>query len=401
MRILLINDVAHYRDGGGNRVVVDTLQWLHAAGHEVGVACYQAPEKLTDGIKCFVVQSRGTGDSNQELTLPSIVDQFKPDVIQTHTRRDPEQQLNIARRNAFSVFLHDQTWFCSGGDRMGHDYAPCHRPHSLACLPLHYVKGCGGKSPVGNLARWRAVTGLQSLMRLQHVRLQVASAFMRSGLLENGFADHAIDHIPLYGGIADKAINHNAQVQESGCILAPARLFHSKGVHVLLNAMAELKDLQWRLVVPGEGPEKAALIRQASQLGIESKVQYLGEIPPHEMDLWYRRCQFVIFPVLRAEPFGLVGVEALAHGRPIVAFEGGAVREWLWPNETGILVKEHSSAAMAAAIRSLLTDPELCRRMGNAARLRHSAFTPAAYMERLIEGFHRAIESALVGGIGS
>lgn len=95
------------------------------------------------------------------------------------------------------------------------------------------------------------------------------------------------------------------------------------------------------------------------------------------------------FPVLREEPFGLIGTEALAHGKPIVAFAGGAVDEWFWPGETGIKVESKTAAALAGALRELLVDPDRCAAMGDAARRRYPRFTLDAYLDRLLDSLER------------
>jgi glycosyltransferase involved in cell wall biosynthesis len=125
------------------------------------------------------------------------------------------------------------------------------------------------------------------------------------------------------------------------------------------------------------------------ELGVEDRVAFPGELHPAEVDRWYARAQLVAFPVLREEPFGLVGVEALAHGKPIVAFAGGAVEEWLWPGETGLQVTEKTPAALGTALSTLLRDPDRCAAMGRAARVRYAAFTRDAYLDRLLTHFHQ------------
>ena len=105
---------------------------------------------------------------------------------------------------------------------------------------------------------------------------------------------------------------------------------------------------------------------------------------------WYARAQLVAFPVLRDEPFGLVGPEAMAHGKPIIAFAGGAVDEWLVPGETGLRVESKTVGALAAALRELLQDPARCIALGAAARRRHAGFTLDAYLDRLIPSLERA-----------
>ena len=176
----------------------------------------------------------------------------------------------------------------------------------------------------------------------------------------------------------------------SGQMLIASRLVPSKGVHLAIEAAAKMIDVPWKLAIAGDGPQRAELEALARKLGVGRYVEFLGELPPEVLESWYDRAQVVLFPVLRPEPFGLVGVEALAHGRPVVAFAGGAVEEWLWPEETGILVEKRTAVALSAAMESLLNNPARCRLMGVSAKTRHAEFESEAYVRRLVEGLGRA-----------
>ena len=88
---------------------------------------------------------------------------------------------------------------------------------------------------------------------------------------------------------------------------------------------------------------------------------------------------------------GLVGLEAMAHGKPSVAFGGGGVDEWLCPGETGLRVESRTAEAFAAALGGLLVDPARCATMGEEARRRFPPFRPEVYVERLCQAFERAI----------
>ena len=134
---------------------------------------------------------------------------------------------------------------------------------------------------------------------------------------------------------------HNDEPEVDGIDLF--RLSHGGTVEeVALDAMATIRSTSWRLAVAGDGWHRGELEAQARRLGIADRVQFLGEIPPAGLATWYARSQLMLFPVLRQEPFGLVGVESLAYGKPIVAFAGGAVDEWLWPGRTGLRVEGRS-----------------------------------------------------------
>ncbi|MBN9691969.1 MAG: glycosyltransferase family 4 protein [Verrucomicrobia bacterium] len=378
VRVLLINDSARPHNGGMNRVVVETCDWLARAGHTVGLV-YQDEGPVEVTCPTFALPEGGTPEA-----FRAQVESFQPDVIQIHYVRRPGLLTEAAALRPSCVFLHDQTWFCPSGDRMDRWFNPCHRPHSAQCLFWNYAQGCGGKHPVGNWQRWRRTEALSVLKTLDRVRLQVASRFMQQGLEENGYQTSRVDLVPLF---ADPPVVP-AQT-EPGLLLLPSRLAPGKGVDLALRAMAGLKDVPWKLVIAGHGNQRGELQRESAALGLTDRVTFLGEISPTELHGWYARAQLVLFPVIRREPFGLIGVEAMAHGRPIVAFQGGAVDEWLTPGVTGLGVVERTPAAFGAAVRTLLTAPERCREMGTAARQHYAQFHPTAYVERLLESFRR------------
>lgn len=365
-----------------NRVVVETCAGLERAGHTVGLV-YQDSGPVEVGCPVFSLPEGG-----QPGDLGGPVRQFRPDVLHIHFVRRASLLSEAASLGPSCVFLHDQTWFCPSGDRMDRQFHPCHRPHGLACLFWNYAQGCGGKHPLGNWLRWRRTERLAVLKRLDRVRLQVASRFMQQGLTENGYDTRRVDLVPLFAEPPPREGN-----LEPGLLLLPSRLAPGKGVDLALDAVAQLQELPgWRLVIAGDGHQRGELTRQTERLGLQDRVTFLGEVTPAALSDWYERAQIILFPVLRREPFGLVGVEALAHGRPIVAFPGGAVDEWLLPGKTGLGVAERSPKAFAAAVRELLVDSARCQRLGAAARAHYQRFHPRAYIERLVASFQRTID---------
>jgi glycosyltransferase involved in cell wall biosynthesis len=383
MRILVINSSARCHTGGLHRMVTESCEWIQEAGHTVALAYYDggpsevacATYRLPPGRETSVVRP----------ALEEVLERFQPDVLQLHLAEAAFFVREVGNLVPTCRFIHDQGWFCSGGNRMTRSFAPCHRPHGLACLFWHYAIGCGGKNPWGNLSRWRQVDPRQAVKR-SRVRLQVASEFMRRGLLENDYPANQIDVLPLFAvPAATKA------PVEPGLLLVPSRLVKGKGVDLLLRALAHVADLRWRLVIAGAGPQRRSLEDMSRELGLESRVEFLGELTPRELDSWYARCQVVISPVVRPEPFGLIGPEAMAHGKPIVAVEGGATGEWLADEETGIMVRERTPSALSEAIRRLLSDPELVKRLGQGARRRWEQYRPQTYVDRLVASFERCI----------
>ncbi|MHB8519795.1 MAG: glycosyltransferase family 4 protein [Limisphaerales bacterium] len=384
MRILLVNETARAHTGGLNRMVVESADWLRRAGHDVALGFWDGgPSEVA-----APVFSLPHTDSTAEMraAVERVRNEFRPEVAQLHLAHNPYFLEEIAHDLPTCRFLHDQSWFCSAGDRMTGGFMPCHRPQGVSCLFWHYAQRCGGKNPLGNWQRWKRVQAQRAVKKNPAFRVQVASEFMRVGLRENGYPDEQIDVIPLFA----TAPQQPAAI-EPGLMLAACRLVKSKGIDVLLRAVQTLPLADWRLNVAGDGPERTRLERLSEQLGLADRVKFLGELAARELDVWYARTALVVSPVLRPEPFGLIGLEAMAHGKPVIAFAGGATEEWLADGKTGIVVRHRSPAALSAAIAELLRQPQVCRSMGGQARRRWEDYRPEVFVRRMVASLERCV----------
>ncbi|MGV3757381.1 MAG: glycosyltransferase family 4 protein [Verrucomicrobiota bacterium] len=385
MRILLVNESARCHTGGANRVVVETLGLLASAGHAVGLAYWDGQ---SSEVQCPVYRfSLGVGVSILQARWEEILHDFRPDIVQVH-QMDHPFFLELAGRNVPTVrFLHDQSWFCSAGDRMVNGYEACHRPHGAACLWHHYASGCGGKHPAGNWQRWQRVQRNLTQGRQQH--FQVASEFMARGLAENGISRKAIEVVMLY---ARKPLTTEEVVP--GRVVVASRLVPAKGVHLVVEAMSELRDVACSLVIAGDGPERTRLEAQVKSLGLAERVRFLGEVSPVQVDDEIAKAELVVTPTLRPEPFGLIGPEGMAHGKPVVAFAGGATLEWLQNGVNGSIVAVRSAPALAGVMSSLLSNRPQMQDMGKNGQLMWGEkFSEEAYIQRLLASFGRIIEN--------
>ncbi len=152
-------------------------------------------------------------------------------------------------------------------------------------------------------------------------------------------------------------------------VLCVARQYPRKRVTDLLAAFPlVLSQLpQARLVVIGDGPEHGALQQQVADLGLGASVQLLGALSSdQEVRGWYQGASIFCLPSIQ-EGFGIVFLEAMASGLPVVSTTATAIPEVVPHGEAGLLVPPRDPAALAAAILSLLGDPafqERCRRFG-------------------------------------
>ncbi len=174
---------------------------------------------------------------------------------------------------------------------------------------------------------------------------------------------------------ADLASNIPPASVEPPAILTVAHFYPRKNIGLLLRAYAHLRDAGVRFQgwIVGEGPCRQAWERLRNDLGLQEQVTFLGTIPRRELADCYRRASIFCLPS-RQEGFGIVFLEAMACGKPIVAARVAAVPETVVSGETGLLVDPDDPADLARAIGDLLSDPDLRRGMGDAGRRRVEQF---------------------------
>lgn len=143
--------------------------------------------------------------------------------------------------------------------------------------------------------------------------------------------------------------------------LCVARQYPRKHIADLLRAFAlvQRREPRARLVVIGDGPEHARLRELAHDLGLDRTVRFLGGLPSDaEVMAWYRRSAIFCLPSVQ-EGFGIVFLEAMASGVPIVSTTAAAIPEVAPQRQAGILVPPADVAALAEALSELLAAPEL------------------------------------------
>ncbi len=171
----------------------------------------------------------------------------------------------------------------------------------------------------------------------------------------------------------------------------------NKGVGVVLDAFALLapEHPDATLTIAGSADEEAhaALRARAAEAGLEARVELLGFVEHDRLPDLYRSHDLFAAPSLYEGGLGLVYLEAMACGLPVVAAAGGGTAEAVASWETGFLLERAGVAEAAEALGALLGDPALRERMGAAGRRRVvERFSPAAYAEKV----ERAYEQALV-----
>lgn len=159
---------------------------------------------------------------------------------------------------------------------------------------------------------------------------------------------------------------------EPGLILTVGRLIARKGQVYLVEAMKHLSQYaDAHLVIVGEGHERTALEETIARLGLQDRVRLAGRVSDAELQRLYASCQVfalpgIVDPAGDTEMLGMVLLEAMRYGRPVVCTQVGGTADIVRDGVNGLLVTEKDAAALAGAISRLLDSPMLARQLGQA-----------------------------------
>ena len=331
MKILLYLEKASVR--GGIEVFAERhVARLRNEGHEVDVwnGMRRETRDEDDRVSCLTSHAKGTSpfSSFDEIIV------HKCSNVSTLEMFPPKKTV---------FYVHDHEPIC---------------PRGYAYTPLkHNCSRAGGVWPCIFCApacrNWKAALGrvfsqkrrLAAMSRFK--KLVVISEFMKSRLVANGLDAAKIEVRPPKidvggGGLGERALPTGAPTID---LLYVGQLIRGKGVQLLLQAMSRLKSPR-TLDIVGTGNMEGELKALAAQLGLGERVRFNG-FQQDPLD-WMRRAACVVVPSFWQEPYGLVAAEAVALGRPVVAFAIGGLPEACHGKAT--LVPPGDIAALAKAL---------------------------------------------------
>ena len=175
-----------------------------------------------------------------------------------------------------------------------------------------------------------------------------------------------------------------AAPSRSRTVVFVGRLRPEKGTHALLEAWRRSAHAGLELVVIGDDPDRAAL-----EAAAPADVVFRGTLPPEEVAQAMLAARALVFPSLWQEPFGLILIEAMAAGLPVVGFRVADAARIVGPG--GVLVEQGDVPGLAGALDAL-ADDALVDRLGRAGRERwEAAFSPAPQAAALAAAYERAV----------
>lgn len=372
MKIALTTDSFVEGQGGVSTAVATLARNLRQRGHEVVVYTAADPShKHSDldivGLRALRYERFPGGRAPMApISLVQELADFHPDVIHNHSMGSMGLQSLAAARLLGIPILGTCHVFLAGFLK----YAPI----SLDGVPL-----------TEDLA-WRYTTTFFN----RFAQVTTPSQAMRRELIAHGLRAPVA---AISNGVDTDLFCPASKIEENislpPILLHIGRLGYEKRVDLVIHAFSHLvKDIpEARLVIVGDGPEKANLQALADELNLFGRVDFIGAIPHAQLPAFYQQADCFV-TASTVETQGLVVLEAMASGLPIVGVDALALPELIHPEVNGLLVPPEEEIAFSQATASLLSSADLRWEMGRASRrlaLEHSLPVAAQAYEDLYE----------------
>lgn len=247
----------------------------------------------------------------------------------------------------------------------------------------------GGRSKPGMIVRKSRQLVLNKRAHHKIKKFIVASHHMKNNLISLGYRADRIRVIPYFTDIPDSV----TQANERNNILFAGRLSPEKGLDIFIDILALVKT-DFRCVIIGDGPSHyvSMLRERVRDRGLDNNVEFLGWVDNKNLGKYYEEAAFLVVPSVWPEPFGIVGIEAMSHSRPVISFDVGGIPEWLEDYKTGFLVERNNKKEFAGKMELLLRDKALRNELGRNAYERASEiFNKPRHVQTLISVLNEII----------
>ena len=175
-------------------------------------------------------------------------------------------------------------------------------------------------------------------------------------------------------------------------VFAVSRLVYEKGMHQLVEATPKIlaQFPQTQIVIAGKGPEAKTLKHRARQLGVVDHIDFVGFVSDEERNQYYQNACCAVFPSLY-EPFGIVAIEAMALGCPVVVSDVGGLGEIVKHAHNGVTIYPNNADSVAWGVTHILSNPKRAQEYAIEAFSDVEELYSWARIARLTRGVYRRV----------
>jgi glycosyltransferase involved in cell wall biosynthesis len=376
MRIAQVTPYFHPHIGGVESNVYNISKHLLKLGHEITVftALYDKTLPKTDELEGMKIVR-----SNQLMNLfaTPVTPQLKNDIL--------KERWDIVHTHAPPPF---SSYYVAKAKKVGH-FPTVMTYHCDPELPIR-----GGGVITG---MYRYIYGNYTLRRMDLVLAETETYAATSRAIWNVHAKvipPGVDTDRFNPRNKGDAIRERYNLGSSKVVMFVGRLTFHKGVNHLIDAASIYKDAKYLIV--GSGPMEEALKSQAAASPNAKNIIFTGTASPDELPEYYSACDVLVLPsVTRLEAFGLVILEALASGKPVITSDMPGMREVIIDGVDGFLAEPLDAHDISEKLRMLLEDDELRKRFGANGRMKvEERFTWARVTKQTEDAYTKVIKKA-------
>jgi glycosyltransferase involved in cell wall biosynthesis len=391
-KILLVDEYLSFNGGSGSYIAAIAESFasrghavcrMHSAGSEGDSGHSNEETVFVPGLFGFNYKNTSKGLRKIRQAVRSC----KPDIIYVHQVLNPHVISLLADLAPTIRFEHGFRLSCPSGrrDARARDNI-CRYPFSYRCMFRAHTQRCMPRNPFLALKRIADVyRNIEAHKKIE--KIIVASGYIKDLLTSSGLSPEQIEIIPYFVDLPKEP--QLPRTQGKPVVLFVGRMELEKGAECLLEAVSRI-GRSTKVVLAGEGCEAEKLKAMAQRLP-EHEFEFPGWAGGEALVELYRAASVVVVPSVWPEPFGIVGIEAMSHAVPVVAFDVGGISEWLQDGKTGFLVPRKNIDKLAARIRTVLDDASLAEQLGRQGRaVMEKRFTAEVHMEKLLSAFVEA-----------
>ena len=327
---------------------------------------------------------------NNDIDIISYLNKKKPDIIHIHEW----PSLSTLRKKYFRNFNpklithhHGYSFICPGTELFFRKQkTSCSTEFGLSCIFRAYINHCQLSRKIKSIidAYCRV---MKNKNLLNEIDLSIAdSTFVLDKLINFGLSNSKTTYLNYFTDIKIDKISE----PYIGQLLYIGRFIENKGIEILFDAVAILPDsCKWSIKLMGEGYYKKYLIDYAKSLNIYDKIEFIPWQRNKNKINVIKESDILIVPSIWDEAFGIVGIEAMACAKPVVAFNVGGISDWLTDSYNGFLIPKFDVDLMAKKIYLLITNRNLNSKLGkNGLKEVDSKFRAKKHVKSLIQFYY-------------